>query len=441
MPSIKFDSTEIRTTTYLPRFVKHESAPERQITALPLAREDGSVLVAERYGTKRIVLSGILTGTSQANLEANVDSFKELLSRPEKTLEVDWNGSVRDYVATCDRHDFDRDHFHLLFVPWTAEFVVLSGEGKDPATTAALTDEALTTTTPATSSFAMGGSKPARPVITIQGNSFPANAKGIEYKNTDTGERIVVTRLDSWGATKSVVIDCLLKKVTDNIAGTPFLEGVFYGTFPSFKIGTNNVKVSVGDIVNQETAETVAATGLSFDPIDATTDRIAQSFSVPYDDDTFEGLRIGIAKVGTPGTLTWRIETDNGGKPSGTLADAGAHGTVTAAEVSTTPGYLVVYPASAYSLKANTTYWIVLYAAATLNGSNLYEIGIGDYAASPLVFTRYARGSDYQTSTDSGSTYATVVGGGKQMVFKILYGGKAGTSAVKHSVSYTKTYL
>ena len=40
MGSIQFDSTEILTTAYLPRFIKHETVAERSLHTLPLARED-----------------------------------------------------------------------------------------------------------------------------------------------------------------------------------------------------------------------------------------------------------------------------------------------------------------------------------------------------------------------------------------------------------------
>ena len=124
--SIQFDSTELRNTTYIPRYVKHESATERELNILELARDNGSVLVSERRGIKRITLQGILTATSEAGLESAIDTFKELFSREQKNLDISWNGSTRRYVATCSVHTFDRDFFHLLFVPWTAEFIILT---------------------------------------------------------------------------------------------------------------------------------------------------------------------------------------------------------------------------------------------------------------------------------------------------------------------------
>ncbi len=114
---IQFDSVEILNSTYSPRFVKHESAAERFVNSLQLAREDGEILISANYGKKKITLSGILLGTSKNDLESKIDIFKELLSRQEKNLDIDWNGITLRFVATCVSHNFDRDHYNINFVP------------------------------------------------------------------------------------------------------------------------------------------------------------------------------------------------------------------------------------------------------------------------------------------------------------------------------------
>src|SRR5262245_30774345 len=129
--SVSFDGTDLITTTYLPRFVKHESVGTRQLDTMALSRSDGEVLIADSRGKKTISLQGTLKGSSQSDLESKIDAFTELFSRPEKNLDIDWSGGTRRYVATCTAHAFDRDHYHLSIVPWRAEFTVLSGEGKD----------------------------------------------------------------------------------------------------------------------------------------------------------------------------------------------------------------------------------------------------------------------------------------------------------------------
>lgn len=438
--SIKFDNTEIRDLTHVPRFVKHESVADRQLTTLPLAREDGEVLISSKFGIKKVLLQGILTGTTKEILEAAIDTFKELFSRQEKNLDVDWNGATLRFVATCSKGiEFDRDHFHILFVPWTAEFTVLSGEGKDTSTTKALDAHAPTGSNPYTDPFTLYGTKPPKPVITIEANpDWDPAIRGIEYKNTDTGEKIQFTKSGSWNAwhvNYAVKIDCLLKKVTSDIGRSigDFLEYAFYGVFPKFKIGTNNISIKLGGLVNQTSGDTDVGSLGSGRNINSTNIRCAQAFSVPYTDATFQGIILALYKYGSPGNITVRIETDNGNKPSGSLVDADAVITILPGDVAGAGPvtYVTKYSTDPWTMPANTKCWIVV-SAAGVNGSDYYEISF--YSAST-----YTKGIA-KYSTDGGSTYA-VDPAGTIYSFKVLFGGVAAANPLKHTVEYTKTYL
>lgn len=446
MASISFDGTELANATYTPRFAKHESAPQRQIASVPLAREDGEIFIGERYGRKIIQLSGIITGSSQADLEQKMDAFKELLSRPEKDLDIDWGGGTRRYVATCsDGVRFDRDHFHLLFCPWSAELVVLTGEGKDTATTTVPeadgttgTHIVFTASAPTTDgqvAVTIAGGKAPRPVITLSDLDFGTGPRGIEYKNEDTGERLVITYPGGWGNDRTVTIDCDAKTVVGDVVNGITKALGFYGVFPRFAIGTNNVRVTPGFIVNQKSADDSTADLSTSDSvlINSTAYYKAQGFMVPYADQTFSGVKIAAQKVGSPGTLRWRIETDNGGKPSGTLVDA-ANSFGTFASAGTSADYLLGEPSTyaPFTLAANTQYWLVIYASATLDGSNYYQIPF------PLE-TTYPRGKALYSNNSGGLWEA--FSSKKDLPFRILFGGRQATATMKHKIEYRKTYL
>ena len=242
MNSILFDTTELRNTTYIPRYVKHESATERELNILNLARDNGGVLVNDRRGIKVITLQGILTATTQALLETAIDNFKELFSRTAKNLDIEWAGSTRRYVATCKSHNFDRDYFHLLFVPWTAEMVVVSGVGEDTTETTVVNADTFTANYK-TKQFTLAGSADPKIRFSVAIDSPNNLIKGVELKNTDTGERVYATSFTSLEA-KTVEIDTKLK--TFKVAG---VEVPYYGVFPKFIIGTNNIQISLGDIM------------------------------------------------------------------------------------------------------------------------------------------------------------------------------------------------
>ena len=116
MSNITFDSTELVNSTYAPRYIRHESAPDRILTLLELAREGGAIFVTEKYGIKTILVAGTLKAANQSALETAIDNFKELFSRKERDLDIGWAGNTRRYVATCKRHIFNRDYFNLNFV-------------------------------------------------------------------------------------------------------------------------------------------------------------------------------------------------------------------------------------------------------------------------------------------------------------------------------------
>lgn len=437
MASTQFDGTELQNSTYIPQFVMHEDAPDRVITSLPLSREDGEILIVELYDKKVIRLQGTLVGSSQADLESKIDTMKEVFSRQEKNLDIDWNGGTRRYVASCSKHTFSRDHYNINAVPWAAEFTVLSGEGKDTSTTNALSGNTLSVATPVADSFSLAGSKPPKPVITITGANWPSGVTGVEYKDTDTGEKIVIIASDggTFSSTGDVVIDCGAKTVMERLRHSVATPSDFFGVFPKFLVGTNNVQITAGGIVNQSTLDVTVADLTGTYTMQSTTERLAMSFSIPYTTQTFQGITLALRKsLGSPGNITVRIETDNGNKPSGTLADTNATLTISSGSVSGSMAYITSNFASAFGLSANTKYWIVL-SAASVDSSNFYDWGA---LLAGALAGKYARGGA-ASSSNSGSAYTNTAF--DDLSFRLLYGGVPGSGSVVHKVVYTKTYL
>jgi hypothetical protein len=425
----------------MPQFVKHETAPTRELISVPLARQDGAILIATRYGVKIIQLRGTLRASTEALLDAAIDTFKELFSRPERNLDVSWSGGTLRFVATCRTHDFDRDHYHLSVVPWTAEFVVSSGVGKATAETLAEDEEELTTSDSADpgifiaeSAFTLSGSKAPAPIITLEVVNADTDVLGFEYKNEDTGERIIITRDVDWNAAagKSVIIDCERKRVTDNLSSAGQVEGPFLGTFPRFGIGTNNVVIRSGGIINQESDEPsvpypAPTDGVFFSSTDI---KYAVSFVVPYSDDGFSTIALGLSKNGTPTSIAnATIVTDDGGEPS---ASAIATFDISEADVPLYDTYEYVQITAnggAFSLEGGRRYWLVMSVQAG-TGANRF-VWNADTAIG------YPRGSSL-VSTNAGATWTADPG---IPAFKIYSGGAPGSMELLHTVAYTKTYL
>jgi len=430
--SITFDSTELRNTTYIPRFVKHESATERDLNILNLARDDGGVLVNDRRGVKRITLQGILTATTADGLETAIDNFKELFSRVGKNLDISWAGSTRRYVATCQFHNFDRDFFHLLFVPWTAEFVVVNGVGSDTTLTACKHAVAVNSSPFVISPAPVfAGSAKPKPLVTFEIGAGHTKPCGIMLENTDNGQKLIYNKQTALAENDTIVMDYANKKVT--------LEGVeqpFYGVFPDLIIGTDNLRITVADIVDQQFLMTDLGDGADYIYGDKFW---AESFVVPYTDATYRKIAIWLAYIGTPADdITLRIETDDGGKPSGSLVDANAEKVITYLAVGAwpNPAYAEFELPANISLTAGTLYWIVLKSASSANTSNCYRIPLETGANAT-----YSKGSVAYT-IDAGSTWSEnspVTNFG----FKLRYGGTVDGSmgTVTLDIDYYKLYL
>lgn len=105
--------------------------------------------------------------------------------------------------------------------------------------------------------------------------------------------------------------------------------------------------------------------------------------------------------VGTPGDITVRIETNNAGVPSGTLADANAATTITAFATTDYAWKEATFTTS-FALAASTVYWLVLKTAAAGNDNNY--TWAADHA-SPA----YSSGN-MSTSSNGGSTWTAQTG-------------------------------
>ncbi len=425
MASIKFDNVEIVDTTHIPRFIKHESATERFLNTLELAREDGSILVSDRRGKKIIPLQGVLTASTETSLETAIDTFKELFARQEKNLDIVWEGTgTRRYVASCSAHNFDRDHFHQLFVPWTAEFVVLSGIGEATTEDTIVNAETFTTNYK-TKQFSLAGSAEPKIRFSIDIDSPNYKIKGVELKNTDNGERIIVPSA-SYLDGKIVEIDTRLKTTKIDGASVPY-----YGMFPRFSVGSNNIKISCGDIIDQQFAPTTIDSDYGV----YGNYKTCQGFKVPYTNTTYTSIWLELSYTGDPPVaMSVRIETDSNGAPSGTLVNANAKGTISKGEMigGIARTWYQIFFDGEFSLTANTQYWIVCQP---------YTVGLDD---SNCYLWYYESGIDATYKLGVAGFYdgGWILYSDNDMKFKLCFGGRYDTGWTQtYSIYQTKRYL
>ena len=225
---LTFDSQNLLVDPYQIRKIPHDSFPVRRMETQPISRSRGVLVLDDQFSEKKFTITGNIVGTSQDNLEANIDAAKELFSRVLKNLDIGYSSGVRRYQAYVDNCDFSgRDFYHMLFCPFSAEFYIPSGIGIDP--NLQTSSNAGITTTPYNNSFSMIGSARANPIITI---TVTAASSLSVLSFSANGDTITITH--ALVANDVLVIDTNAKKVTLN--GT---EIDYAGLFPRMIIGTN----------------------------------------------------------------------------------------------------------------------------------------------------------------------------------------------------------
>ena len=436
--SVQFDSTEIiNTTNYKTEFVRHHSAPPREVNMLELARANGAIIVSDKYNSKRITLQGYLLGSSASDLQTKLDTFKELFSRKEKNLDITPDGgTTRRYVATCIRHNLPENHYNILNLPFEAEFIVPNSIGEDTSLTAAINAQAISAI-PYTDSMSLAGSALPQPIIDLTIGAGNTNSRGIAFENTDNGQKIIITKTSAFSSSNHLIINTREKSV--QYAGEDIR---FYGPFPEFDIGTNNFKIYSGDIVQQSYASNPTGTGTDYWPIYGNR-QLAQSFSVPFTDDTFRSIGVYKGYLDTGGgTGTWynlniQIVNDSGNEPdlSSVVASFPAYDIRSA--------YTQFDPISDnvnFTLNAGTKYWMVFDMDA---GGDANNCGLLRYK---YQNSTYKLGNQMY-STDAGSTWSPGDGaypdsGDMDLLFKLYFGGISdGSPAFTLDIDYYRAYL
>lgn len=243
MRTITFDSVSLTDTNIVTKEVQFEDVSNRHINYQKITNRDGSKFVDDEYNIKTITLTGVIKDSTSALLDDRIDDVKELLSRQEKNLDIEYISGTRRFIASCTRFDTARDHYHLTYVPFTITFAVSNPPfGKDLDTTTGswdgLNDASATTITLDTGekSINFGGTRRPLPKLQFTINSC-LGLRNIKFTNNDNGDWIAVTKVHYQDG-DALIIDC--DALTVKINGT---EVDYTGVFPQFVVGWNDFKV------------------------------------------------------------------------------------------------------------------------------------------------------------------------------------------------------
>lgn len=231
--NITFDNVGLSSGQFFTEGIKHESSAPREMYMYTLARERGSVMVDSRIQSKEITIYGRIKADNQQALEQAIDSFKELLSREDKTLDIEYATGTRRYRAYATQPKINREFFHVSYAPFEATFIVPVGVGEDINATVSSIDNITLATK--TGTLTVGGSTFPTPKIQLSIDSAVA-ATAVSFQCN--GDKITLTK--TLAASDVIVFDTENKKVTVNGS-----EQEYVGMFPKFAVGDNAWQIDV----------------------------------------------------------------------------------------------------------------------------------------------------------------------------------------------------
>lgn len=199
--------------------------PSRNLTRSKLARADRSVLTSAEYAEKTIIIEGIATGDTRAEMDINYQRLMGVLQVPEGTIRVTIGTSQVQWVGTLSATSYQFVGKHIRF---SFSFLCSNPIGSDRLTSTLLD---VTVTDPSTTHvIQVDGSYKALPVIKVLVNSLTGGTnKTIQVLNSNTNQGIQVTR--TWAAGEILTVDSYNKTVEVDDTFVDY-QGVFPAFFP-----------------------------------------------------------------------------------------------------------------------------------------------------------------------------------------------------------------
>lgn len=220
--------------------IEHTNMPDVVAALYAKADADGSSIPALNYPSKKVVIGGVIKGSTQANLDSRIDTFKGYFVGKDKNLDIAYGTGTRRYIATPNTVSVVRMQ-KALYATFQVEFVCTNPFGLDTSTTNLWTAKTGFTSATFTETPTVGGSAPLQlPVITITINSLTGAGDYVQISNDNNGQEMLIYGL-SLAADDVIVIDCEQRTVTVN--GD---EVNYYGTFLALEPGANSITYTDG---------------------------------------------------------------------------------------------------------------------------------------------------------------------------------------------------
>ena len=243
---ISFNSNDLQTYSpsthvgIVTNSIEHTNLPDKIAQLFAKADTDGSAISTTNYPSKKITIAGAIHGSTQADLDSRMDTFKGYFNGKDKNLDIAYGSGTRRYIATVNSISIKRQQ-KALFAEFSIEFICTNPFGLDTSTTDLWTPKSAFTSATFTEAMTVGGTAPYQlPIITITVNSLTGAGDYVQISNDNNGQELLIYGLGIQ-AGDVIVIDCVERTVT--IDGQ---EVDSYGTFLELEPGSNSITYTDG---------------------------------------------------------------------------------------------------------------------------------------------------------------------------------------------------
>lgn len=242
---LTFDSNDLQTynpatrTGIVTNRIEHSDIPAQVAELMSLADTDGSVIPDINYPSRIVRIGGSIHGSSQADLDSRIDTFKGYFRGKNKNLDIAYGASTRRYIATKNTVSISRSNT-ALYATFSIEFICTNPFGLDTSNTTLISQSNYTSAT-LTATPTIGGTAPYQlPVITITIDALTGAGDYIQLSNDLLNQEMLLYGL-GLTAGDVLVIDCVNREVTLN--GDPI---DYNGTFLVLEPGASSITYTDG---------------------------------------------------------------------------------------------------------------------------------------------------------------------------------------------------
>jgi hypothetical protein len=224
--------------------IEHTDIPQAVAELMALADTDGSVIPDINYPSRIVKIGGTIHGSTQADLDSRIDTFKGYFRGKDKNLDITYASSTRRYIATKNSVGVVREQ-KQLWATFAVEFICTNPFGLDTSATSLISSLNYTSAT-LTSTPTIGGTAPYQlPLITITIDALTGTGDYIQITNGLNTQEMLLYGL-GLTAGDVIVIDCVNRTVKLN--GT---EIDYVGTYLVLEPGASSITYTDGFTTRQ----------------------------------------------------------------------------------------------------------------------------------------------------------------------------------------------